>query len=383
MIRMKPRLPVAVALACAWAALTASRADTVLTAGGRLEGETAPRENEILVGGAGVPLDDVVSAIRDAGAGTISGPHAVRLANGEIWRCVIQDVETNTLSVRSDLFGEGAIGLEAVASLDFSRRFAPAATGKGGVLYRERGEPIPGSIMWIREGVMAIDCPLGVLPVPLEGVVSYVLRAPFGLLPSDGEDEVGLIDGSILRGRLGVSTNGVAVTHRALGAVTMPWAAVRHIMRSPPWLARLGLPSARDVDARGPAGPPAPPRLVDYRSDFEPALPAQRCLTALRMQPATVARFRLPGREGRRAEFRAVAALVPGARCDVRIGLRVSGAGVFEKTLSSSNALEALSIELPAGDELAIETDFGGPILYPCGVDWRDVVVVFRKEDGR
>jgi len=358
-------------------------ADTVLTAGGRLEGETVPLENVILVGGASVPLNDVITVIRDTGAGTIGAPHAVRLANGEIWCCVIQGMESNTLAVRGDLFSECRIGLEYVASLDFSRRFDPAATGRRGLLYREKGEPIPGSIMWIKEGVIAIDCPLGVLPVPREGVVRYVLREPSGPLPSDGEDEIGLIDGSILRGSMRVSSNGVALTHRAPGAVTVPWAAVRHIMRSPPWLARLGLPAAGDVETRGPAGPPEPPRLVDYRSGFEPALPARPCLTALRMQPATVASFRLPRREGNKAELRAVAALVPGARSGVRIGLRVSGALVDEKTLSASNASAEVLVELPAGDELAIEVDFDGPILYPCGVDWQDACVVFRREEGR
>lgn len=379
---MKPRFAIAIGLACAWAAWTAARADTVLTAGGRLEGETVPRENAILVGGVGVPLNDVITVICDTGTGTISAPHSVRLTNGEIWRCTIQGVESNALAARSDLFGERSIGMEAVASLNFSHRFDPATASRCGLLYREKGEPIPGSIMWIRESVIAIDCPLGVLPVPREGSVRYVLREPSGLLPLDGEDEIGLIDGSILRGRLDLSTNGVDVTHRALGALSIPWAAVRHIMRSPPWLARLGPPAAGDVEVRGPAGPPAPPRLVDYRGGLERGRPGRRCLTALRMQPVTVARFRLPRREGARAEFRAVAALVPGSRSDVRIGLRVSGVQVYEKTLAASNTPAEVSIELPAGDELAIETDFSGRLLYPCGVDWRDPVVVYRKADG-
>ncbi|MBM4143682.1 MAG: hypothetical protein FJ225_08850 [Lentisphaerae bacterium] len=328
-------------------------------------------------------MNDVLTVIRDTGAGTISAPHTVRLANGEIWCCNIQGADSDALAVRGDLFGEGTVGLDAVASLDFSRCFDPAAAGRRGFLYREKGEPIPGSIMWIREGVIAIDCPLGVLPVPREGVVRYVLREPSGLLPVDGEDEIGLIDGSIFRGRLGLSTNGAEVTHRALGALPVPWAAVRHLMRSPPGLTRLGLPDAGEVAVRGPAGPVAPPRLVDYRSGFEPGRPAQRCLTALRMQPVTVARYRLPRREGKEAEFRAVAALVPGARSGVRIGLSVSGARVYEKTLSPSNASAEVSIELPAGDELAVEADFDGRFLYPCGVDWQDPCVLLRKEEGR
>jgi hypothetical protein len=101
------------------------------------------------------------------------------------------------------------------------------------------------------------------------------------------------------------------------------------------------------------------------------------------MQPVTVARYRLPKREGRKAWFHAVAAPVPECRGDVRISLAVAGASVGERTLTATNEPVTLSIELPPGEELTIQTDFGGKLLYPCGVDWRDPCVVFRKEEGR
>ena len=377
---MKARFVMMIGLACAWGACAVSRADTVQTAGDILAGEMIPREGGILIGGATVPLSEVLTAVRDAGANTISAAQAIRMVNGEIWCGSILGMETNAITFRGDLFGERTIGAEAVATLDFSRRIVPTAAGKRGMLYRERGEPIPGSLLWIREGTLALDCPLGVLPIPRQSVIRYQFKGPGVSIPRDGDDEVGLIDGSVFRGRLALVSNGLEVAHASLGKVSVPWAAMRYLLRSPPGLTRLGLPPAGDVEARGPAAPPAAPQLLDYRTGLEPRPPSPACVTAVRMRPITVARYRLQGREGRKAWFRAVVAPVPECRGDARISLQVTGASVYERTLLCTNDAMTVSIELPPGEDLTIKTDFGGKLLYPCGVDWRDPCVVFRKE---
>jgi len=373
---MRASLAVALVLACSRGAC----ADTVQTAGARLTGDTTPREGGILVGGATVPIGEVMNVVRDTGANTIGASQAVRTTNGEIWYCSIQGLETNTLMVRGNLFGARAFGTEAVATLDFSRQNVPATMGRRGLLYREKGDPIPGTILWIREGTLAIDCPLGVLPVPRQGVIRYQFSEPVSSVPRGGEDEVGLIDGSVFRGRLSVSSNGVTLTHAALGELSAPWAATRYLLRSPPELTRLGLPAAGDSEVHGPTGAHAAPRLLDYRTGLEPRQPAQDCLTAVRMAPVTAARYRLQERKGRTAWFRAVVAPVPECRGDVRISLHVAGATIFERTLLNTNDPVMVSAELPPGEELTIKTDFGGKLLYPCGADWEDPCVVFRKE---
>ena len=361
----------------------ASRADTVQTAAGIFAGEMSPREGAILIGGATVPLGEVLTVVRDTGGNTISAAQALRMINGEIWCGSILGLETNALIFRGDLFGERTVETEAVATLDFSRRIAPTTAGKRGMLYREKGEPIPGSLLWIRESTLAIDCPLGVLPVPRQGVIRYQFKAPVSAVPRKEEDEIGLIDGSVFRGRLSLVSNGLDLAHASLGKVSVPWTAVRYLLRSPPELTRLGLPAAGDVETRGPAAPPAAPQLLDYRTGLEPRQPAPACLTAVRMLPITVARYRLQGREGRKAWFRAVVVPVPECRGDVRISLQVAGASAYERTLPCTNDALTVSLELPPGEDLTIKTDFGGKLLYPCGVDWQDPCVVFRKEEGR
>lgn len=368
---------------CVWGASTVSRADTVQTAGAILAGEMIPRENTIRIAGATVLFSDVMTAVRDTGANTFSAVQVVRMTNGEIWCGSIVGLETNTLAFRGDLFGERAIGTEAVATLDFSRQVAPTVASKRGVLYREKGAAIPGTLLWIREGTLAIDCPLGVLPIPRQGVIRYQFKEPVSSVPRDGEDEIGLIDGSVYRGRLSLISNGLEVAHASLGRISIPWGAMRYLLRSPPGLTRLGLPAAGDVELRGPAGPPAAPRLIDYRTGLEPRQPSPACLTAVRMQPFTAARYRLQGREGRKAWFHAVVAPVPECRGDVRISLQVAGVTAYERTLLCTNDPVTASLDLPPGEELTIKVDFGGKLLYPCGADLRDPCVVFRKEEGQ
>jgi hypothetical protein len=377
---VKARFFILIGLACACGARSASRADTVQTAGDILAGVMSPREGAILIGGATVPLGEVLTAVRDTGANTISAAQAIRMINGEIWCGSILGLETNALTFRGVLFGERMIETEAIATLDFSRLSAPTAAGTRGMLYREKGAPIPGSLLWIRESTLAIDCPLGVLPVPRQGVIRYQFKAPVSAVPRKEEDEVGLIDGSVFRGQLSVVSNGLEMAHASLGTVSVPWAAMRYLLRSSPDVMRLGLPAAGDVEPRGPDAPPPSLRLLDYRSGLEPRQPTSACLTAVRMLPITVARYRLQGREGRKAWFRAVVVPVPECRGDVRIGLQVAGATVYEQTLPCTNAALTVSLELPPGEELTLKTDFGGTLLYPCGVDWQDPCVVFRKE---
>ena len=358
-------------------------ADTVQTSGAMLEGTIEVRDCGMLIAGAAVPFSEVLTAVRDGGENTISAAQAIRMINGEIWCGSILGLETNGLAFRGNLFGERMIETEGIATLDFSRRIAPTAAGKRGMLYRGKGEPIPGSLLWIRESTLAIDCPLGVLPVPRQGVIRYQFKAPLSAVPRKEEDEVGLIDGSVFRGRLSLVSNGLDVAHASLGKVSVPWAAVRYLLRSSPELMRLGLPAAGDVETRGPDAPPAAPRFLDYRSGLEPRQPTPVCLTAVRMLPITVTRYRLQGREGRKAWFRAVVVPVPECRGDVRISLQVAGATAYARTLPCTNDALTVSIELPPGEDLTIKTDFDGKLLYPCVVDWQDPCVVFRREEGR
>ena len=376
---MRPRFTFLACLAWASCAQIAARADTVQTVEARLSGKMALRGNAILMDGVAVPLDTVVSAVRDSGANTFGAPHAVRLRNGEIWRGGILGLESNRLTVVSDLFGRRTIGTESVASLDFECSTGPGSLRRAGTLYREKGEPIPGTILWIGEDMLTMDCPLGILTVPRKGTLCYLFDHAASPSTAESAEEIGLIDGSIIRGRLSLSSNGLEVTHALLGVLSVPGPAVRYVVRSPPGWMRLGPPAAGDVELRGPAGPPAAPRLVDYRRDVESRPRATCCLTAVRMQAVTVAQYRLPERKGRDATFHAMAAPAPGCRGDVRIVLRVSGVRVYERLLVSTNEPVAVSIALPPGDTLTLEVEFGERLLYPCGVDWQDPCIVFQN----
>ena len=104
------------ALGLAMASTLGAGADTVQTVDARLEGTMEVRDGGMRIAGATLPLGEVLTAIRDAGANTISAAQAIRMINGELWCGSIVGMETNAVTFRGDLFGEHAIATETVAA---------------------------------------------------------------------------------------------------------------------------------------------------------------------------------------------------------------------------------------------------------------------------
>ena len=214
-------------------------AATVETLDGRQEGHLTLRDGRLWIGEAAVDLDRVLLAVSAETSSTESPKpgtqSALRLVDGEVWRAEILGLEKGRISFRSPLLGQRDIGLPRVASLDFLP--AVTAVAEPGMLYRTRGEPIPGKLVWIRNKDIAIDCPLGVVPVPRSLVRRFVLEAVKGPASSSALDEIVFKDGSLLRGKLSVTGDKLELLHEALGALKIDWALVQHLRRVPSGLA--------------------------------------------------------------------------------------------------------------------------------------------------
>jgi len=133
------------------------------------------------------------------------------------------------------------------------------------------------TIVWIKENDIAVDCPLGILPLPRTGLVCYVFPHHNVERQQSTDDEISLRDGSILRGRLSFEDRNVVLEHPILETVSLPWDNVRYLIRGNcgiTWLADL---QRTRTDALGPLAPPPAPRSIDfsktyqseYRWDFE------------------------------------------------------------------------------------------------------------------
>ncbi len=351
---------------------------TVQTRTGRMEGDVQLRDGVIQVDGKPVPLESVHFVVMPARSPSETQPHAVRFVRGEVWRTRIGTFSGNRLEVFGGLFDKQVVDVASLASLDFlpetdlAAALLDAGDGPGpGVLYRTQGRPIPGTLVWIKENDVAVDCPLGILPLPRTGLVRYVFPKRDVARRQGTDDEIALQDGSILRGELRLEDRHVVLEHPVLETISLPWDDVRYLILGHgemTWLADL---TRTRIDTHGPLAPPAAPRPVDLRRS------SGGFLSSIRVKPNTVAHYRLPAEgSGTSRMFRAVLAPIDGCRGDMTVRLDVSGQSIFRCTLSAADPPQNLSLPLPEGDELVVRVDFGEKLVYPCGVDFCDAHVV-------
>lgn len=359
-------------------AAAAAQADVVQTLQGRLEGPARFANGQLEVAGKPVPWDSLLYAIKEQEGRSIRSPQAIRLASGEVWLVHLVGLSAKKLKVQLPLFGERELDVAVARSLDFLPDLAPPGAGdRPNTLYREKSEPIPGPLLWIDEQRLAIDSPLGVLTLQREGTSRYLLPSVKPPAPTK-EDELSLVDGSTLRGTAKPAKDGVELEHAILGRVVVPDRALRSVLRRPSSAAYLTELAPQSVSAVPLIVNAVPPEAVEYVERGQPlAWPGKlRCLRGLRMEPKSSIRYQLPKLAGPTLALRATLGPIEGARGDVRVRIASGGKTLLEKELGPAAAEEVVSLNLPAGADLAIEADFGKRILFPCGILVSDPHVV-------
>lgn len=293
-------------------------------------------------------------------------PSAVQLISGEIWPAQIMGLEGKTLAINSPLIGPRKLPLEGLASIEFQYTDAPAAR-EPGHLYRTGAEPIPGTLVWIRDKDISVDCPLGVIPVDRPVVERYVIAKPKPADPSS-TDVVGLVGGGLLRGKTSFAGNQLVVTHSILGDLKLDWKAVAYLQRNGPgidWLEDL----AMAVDERDALTlPPPAPQWNDGDGETH--------LRALRIMPDTVARFVLKTNAGGKGRLQAEIAAVRGCRTPMKVTILAGDTAIWNQTIAPGSAPAPLSLEFSAAKQLAIKVEFAGPLAFPCGIELRDPLVL-------
>ena len=247
------------------------------------------------------------------------------------------------------------------------------------MLYRTVGSPVPGKIAWIKKDDLALDSPLGILPIPRSGLLAYVFPDSPVNPSSSGLDEVGLKDGSLFFGKVRIDSEKVFLERSDGGTLPVPWEKLRYLIRSGKdtfWL--NGMASA-SKESHGPLGSDDGVLGMDYRRADEPSL------FALRVLPKTRLSYRIPtGLPPGKTLLQTHLASLPNSRGSVTFTLSVGDKEFYRKKLAPDSIPEKLSIPLPEGDELTVGVDFGERIVYPCGVDMHDAhfaVASMTKED--
>jgi hypothetical protein len=354
----------------------------------------------VAVSGKAVPWDSVVYVLPLGQAGAPAGAGAVRWADGEVWRADIARLSGGRLSVRSALLGTQEIEARQAAAVEFvpgaaaqyGRAYWPA-----GALYRDKGEPIPGTLLWIDETRLAIDSPLGVLTLPREGALGYVFpagpkpAAGRGVAQVTGPDEVGLADGSILRGTLRPTAKGLDLRHAVLGTVNIDAGQVRFVTRYGARATDLTRLAPASVTAAGLLGKMPAEAAVTCRRAGDAGWAGGAYAAVMTLQPKTVVAFKLPqvedptGRTGAGARvtwatLRLVARVAPadGARGDVHVRIAAGGTVVFEEDLAPGAKPMSVAADLPQAARLTIEVDFGRRLGFPCGACIEDPLLISR-----
>ncbi len=357
---------------------SAARADGayVQTPAGRLEGRLVFASDHVAIGEKQVAWDDVLYLLANRPARTLPKPHAVRFKNGEVWCGVILSLAGKRLEIETDWFGPKKVDIASVAALEFTPG-ARLENVKADTLYREKGEPVPGKLLAIDKDKLTMESPLGTVNIPREGLTRYVIL-PVTVPATDAQapDEIALADGSIFRGKMKPAAGKLPLEHPLLGELALPTNSVRSVVRSRPGfidLTDLSPKSAETAPLIAGAAPPA--RWQSIRGDGDDAT----FVKALRIEAKTTVRYELPKRDGQKLMFAANVQPVGGARGSVRVRLAVGEETVFDKELAAGEKALPLSLELPQGDSLSIEVDFGPAIRFPAGVNLGDPHLLLRK----
>ena len=356
---------IAAALLFALWGLPAVRADVVQTLQGRIEGATQFKADGLAAGTQSVRWDDVVYLVRDSVGRTLPAPQTVRLANGEVWGAELLGVAAKRIRLRFSLFGKQEIDLGLVSALEFVPGLSADPSLKPNTLYREEGEPIPGSLLWIDEKKIAMDSPLGVLTMPRHGASRLVLSKGLPTAARPNEDEVGLIDGSVLRGTLRPGAGQVVLDHAVLGKVPIPAGAVRFVWRHPASVVYLAELVRQSVDAVPLIAQTVPPETVTYGAG--PSREAAGSARGIRIWPKCTVRYATGKAGGQKVLLRTTVGPVDGARGDVRVRIAAGDRALFEKEFAPEDKGESLSLEVPDGGLLVFEVDFGKRMRFPCG----------------
>ncbi|MEM7235118.1 MAG: hypothetical protein AAF517_23270 [Planctomycetota bacterium] len=341
-------------------------ASELLTVDGSKRGVVTIENGALLVSGEMLPLERLLLVSHERPSESKKDQSAVRTVAGELWFVEILGLDKGAVTLQSPLFKKQTLPLSQIASLEFVPG-AASAESESGSLERTNGEPIPGKLVWIRKKDIAIDCALGVVPIPRETVTRFVVSKPKPSSSAPG-DEIQLRDGSILRGTLTLEGGGFVLKHTALGDLTLAWSDITRIRRTPDGVAWLDRESFKSVSSVGPVLPP------------EASFVGPETRRVFRVFPHSVLQIALDPRLSK-GELRALVAPVPGSRVGVDLKLRSGSQVYFSRRIEAASAEVPIAVSVDSDKPLVLEVDFGERLSFPCGLELRNGHLVSQPRD--
>lgn len=375
MSRSPGRSGLAIAAVAALALCPCLRAGTVMTAVARQGGIIALQPGAVQVGASRVPWADVLGVFNDGRAADALPPEVVHLRNGEAWAGEILKLGEGKVRIGTVFFGQRDLPAAAIRAIDFKPHLPPVPAGEGPSLWRAKGRPVPGSLLWIDGDRVALDTPLGVLALTRQEMrrAVYAEAGPTNAVAA-GADEIALSDGTVLAGQVTPVRDGFLVKHATLGEQTVKADQWRWVRRHPAAVDYLGDQRPETVTTTPLIRQPPPaPAIETSRGLDEGALFIRR----LHVWPGTTVAYRLPGAPGGKALVSALLGLAPGSRGEARVRFQVGDRVAFERVLKPEPEAPApVLFEVEAGSVLAMAVDFEKTVRFPCSVTVDDAAVV-------
>ena len=98
---------------------------------------------------------------------------------------------------------------------------------------------------------------------------------------------------------------------------------------------------------------------------------------AIRVEPKTTVTYAMPAAAGRRIVLRARLEMAADSRGSAVVRISAAGKDLFSRELEPRAKPAAVAVELPAGQTITIDVDFGARPGLPCAV------IVGRTDVGR
>lgn len=341
---------------------TTQSAGSVQSTSGATSGSVALAGGALTIAGQPVDLSQVIRLHTGVPAKPSDAGSRVQLSNDDLLSGDITGLEEEKLTLAQPMLGPIELKFEQVAQAIFMP--GPTVDAKPGTLVQINNNLIPGTLKWIREDNIAIDCSLGLLPLPRTRVRSFV----FAEVHADEEaiDAVTFADGSVLSGQLSVNSEGLLLKHALLGDLSLDFKQVARITRRLANVRAMTELQGELVERVGPIPPPVPEAITTASG------------LTLRMFPGTTMRYALPASNQPR-KLRAELAPLANGKASVKVTVRVNGkATEFSVAPAPGMKTQAIDIDLGTATvlEIQVQVDAGQAIVFPSGIEWRNALIV-------
>lgn len=367
--------PVPLAIVSMGAAILAGAAEPESVSGvvqavsGRFSGTVKVADGKMTVGGRELNLEDTLYLTMRTQDASGLPTNALRMASGEYWRVDILGLSDQAVIVLNPTMRrERRVPLESILALEFAPARTTGDMDQPGTMYRTRGAPLPGSLLWIKDSDVTVQSLLGAIPLPRSSLVCYVLKQP-GAESGVALDALRLTDGGLYYGLLGLKGDLFTLKNSVAGTIKVRPDQIRYYSRCSSRIRWLNALPGKFEPGPAPLGRPAAPELIAHWTEGGAAASAQ----TLRLQPASAVSYAVPATNN--WVFQATMAPRASNAGDVLLQIRVDNKDVVQRTLVPGSKPEAVELPLPPGKELKIVTAYGDRLAFPAEVDLCDPIV--------